>query len=281
MPEQIAPALLFALNAAQRNVKAAVKRTKHSQYDFWYAKADDVVKVAKEALYSAGLMFFLVSNVYTPAPTVTGPDSGSGKTTLTYCLCLAATGEQMTIVYEVPVCPNKGRPADKAMFASDTEGMAYVLRGILLIARPGLDVNGRREDEPPPAPPQAPPVKPAPPPRAPSRPWPYQGCSPEKLASDMREIAEVNAIKLRQSETLGEISAVMNGSRQSGLLNWLEAGPVFKACSLQLIKLIEAADAAGLDALSASLPRLALPDAFVSEVKARGQKRRDELKALS
>jgi hypothetical protein len=274
----MSPAVLVALEAAQKTVKAAVKRTPHTQYGYKYATAEEVVKIGKVALRDAGLLFYLVSAQYEAAPTVTGPESGTGKAIFRYGLSLVATGETGFLVYEVPVCPNKGRPADKAFFAGDTESMAYALRGLLLIARPGADdITGRTEPEPQAPPPPAPRAAP----RARSTPWPLPACTPQKLADDMREIASSAASKIQGSSALSEVSALMSSSRQSGLFNWLEARPVFRACADRLRLFIVDASADELDSIGAMLPRLALPDAFANEVKASGLERRTALKVLS
>jgi hypothetical protein len=97
----------------------------------------------------------------------------------------------------------------------------------------------------------------------------------------MREIASSAASKIQGSSALSEVSALMSSSRQSGLFNWLEARPVFRACADRLRLFIVDASADELDSIGAMLPRLALPDAFANEVKASGLERRTALKVLS
>ena len=73
------------------------------------------------------------------------------------------SGEKIEETVELPACPGKGRPEDKAVLASETTLLNYYLRGLLLIPRVDVEVCSRDDtgvQAPKPTPKPAP--KPAP-----------------------------------------------------------------------------------------------------------------------
>jgi hypothetical protein len=212
-----ASSLSSALVEAQRAVDVAGKDATNLHHRYDYASAEEIVSVASVALAGAGLAFSESSSSFEPfgaellkerqAAKGKAHDDGVGGAlgllSVRYKLVHGATGEEDFYDHVFPVCPEKGRPLDKALAASRTECLSYALRGLLLIERrprdqagkakgkrkaPPLDVSGRADPSVQRAAP-APTVSPEPASRSP-RP---EG-APEPTPAQIEQAAEIAAI---------------------------------------------------------------------------------------
>lgn len=128
--------LIAALVAAQTDVKPVAKDSRNEFHRYNYASADDVIAGARAALDNHGLAVFQA-----------GWKFDAGMVSIHYEVQHATTGETMGFDANLPVIEEKGRPMDKALFGALTEGLAYVLRGLLLIPREdSSDTPSARDD---------------------------------------------------------------------------------------------------------------------------------------
>lgn len=138
---QIPKAIAAALVAAQATARAVGKDAKNTHHGYQYASAEGIIIEAREALSGAGLA--LVSPWdFVPVMT-TDPETGQtrpardgviGRVVVNHVV-IHKDGETYSFTSSTPVIPEKGRPADKAEFASLTANLAYTLRGMLLLPR--------------------------------------------------------------------------------------------------------------------------------------------------
>ena len=138
--DQLAPALLEAQRKAQVVTKGA--RNRHQGYD--YASAEAIIGEARAALNAACLVVLTL-----------GWRALDDRVLVTYVI-MHSSGQHLRCECSTPVLPGKGRPEDKAEFASITANLAYFLRGLLLLPRLDENAIDQRDDRP------APPVKTAP-----------------------------------------------------------------------------------------------------------------------
>lgn len=136
--EQPKDKLFAALVGAQKSVEAVHKRSLNKFHGYSYASAEDIIAEARDALNENGLAFSATGSTL---------HKQEGALTLSVDYVLAhASGQHACFHGCVPVIPDKGRPEDKAVFAAMTEGLAYQLRGLLLIERTNESTPSARDD---------------------------------------------------------------------------------------------------------------------------------------
>lgn len=150
------PELAKALATAQQKCRAVEKDAYNTFHRYHYASAEAIIAQAKDALAESGLALLPVEQ------TLSGfAREGEGRFELVRRFCLLhSSGEWMPISCAWPVCPEKGRPLDKATAIAATLSLSYLLRDLLLMPRVDPeDDAAARPDRPPAA--SAPPEKPA------------------------------------------------------------------------------------------------------------------------
>lgn len=152
------PELYAALAAARRAAPAVAKNGFNRQGNYSYAPGDDVIEACRACLAAQGLSLIPVASrlIEAVGGLSQGIETRDGKAGYAAAQAVLATdyalvhadGAVLMLHEETPVCPGPGRPADKALFAAQTEQLAYLYRGILGAKRgDALDVAGRGEDE--------------------------------------------------------------------------------------------------------------------------------------
>jgi hypothetical protein len=153
----VTPNLAAALVKAQAQMEAVAKGSTNAFHRYKYASSEDIIDASRDVLTANGLSFTVESAKYT-AMTGEAVWNAVGLLGMEFVL-EHSSGEQRRMSADIPVCPEKGRPLDKALFAARTEGLGYGLRDLLLIPRKNAeDISGRRErdDGPPEHIPQVP-----------------------------------------------------------------------------------------------------------------------------
>lgn len=153
MSTTLAAALARAMMAVSGVEKGA--RNKFHGYD--YVSADQMVAHCRAALANEGIAVVPTSHRINAIriPYVEEGKSGrKEKEAPASIVCeylVMGHGEAYQMVSEVPLCPEAGRPIDKAVFAAKTEALGYVLRDLLLVPRgEGIDdISGRSDDDRP------------------------------------------------------------------------------------------------------------------------------------
>lgn len=191
------PRLAGALIKAQAKCRAVEKDARNTYHKYNYASAEAIIEEAKGPLNECGLALMPVGLH------VNGHDrEGENRFELEReFLLLHESGESVPIKCHWPICPDKGRPLDKATASADTTSLAYTLRDLLLMPRVGGDddMSGRDDTSKPAAPVkpvaakagQAKPVKPIETEAATSPPEPC--ISPDDVAGLRRLVTEHKA----------------------------------------------------------------------------------------
>lgn len=146
--------LMAALIEAQSKVEAVAKDSRNDFHKYDYASAESVLTGARKALDECGLAVFQAGWKFTeigreiirPADGKETIDVPSLGAEITYELHHAESGESGVYQTVVPIREEKGRPLDKALFGALTEGLAYFLRGLLLIPRADAETPSARND---------------------------------------------------------------------------------------------------------------------------------------
>lgn len=144
--------LAGALSACRDKCKAAHKDAVNSFHKYEYASAEEILRVAGDALEGSGLSVLPVRAELT----VLGAGATAVHALNRELLLVHASGEAVPLeVLGWPVIPDRGRPLDKAFASALTTSLAYLMRDLLQMPRvdPADDLGGR-EDRPqkPPAP---------------------------------------------------------------------------------------------------------------------------------
>ena len=131
------PATLWqALVAAQACVEPVQHDSKMSfGQQYTYASSEAIIKAARAALHAHGLA-------------VTAGDTAFRDECLTIEFMLAhESGDKWAVERSWPVVESRGQALDKRMAAASTNCLAYYLRDLLLIERPGAsdDMNQRKD----------------------------------------------------------------------------------------------------------------------------------------
>lgn len=148
-PSTITPNLAASLVKAQAQMQAVAKGSKNSHHGYKYTSSEDIIDAARDVLNENSLSYTVESASYVATP---GEAVWNAVGLLVMVFLLEhASGEQRRVTADIPVCPERGRPLDKALFAARTEGLGYGLRDLLLIPRKDAeDISGRhdRDDVP-------------------------------------------------------------------------------------------------------------------------------------
>lgn len=220
------PNLAAALVAAMKDAEAVGKDARNSFHNYKYASAEAIISEAREALGKNGLTLMPTS---LREDTVESRASGEPRRIVIKYLLVHSSGESLEVVSSAPVCPEKGRPEDKAEFGARTECLAYTLRDLLLLPRVNEeDLPSARDDRPAPekkAPP-APKERPAPkeatfeaslysPPTAKSAPAPTHGPSAGDARTPPPGVVGITPETVKR--VTASVKALNLGERQNNL----------------------------------------------------------------
>lgn len=141
----IQPKLSAALSKAQQACKAVEKDSRNDFHRYAYASAESIIAEAKMAMAGTGLSVM----PHSPRMITNGPQQMLHRAVT----IMHESGESVEMEpIEWPICPDRGRPLDKAYAAAMTTSLAYFLRDLLLMPRvdPSDDISGRddRDREP-------------------------------------------------------------------------------------------------------------------------------------
>lgn len=124
-----------SLLAAQKQVKILEKDSHNSFANYDYTSSESMISECKKALNDNGLVLDRRKQtiVYEgPEPTLRS----------VFSLTHVETGEERLYDFDLPICPMKGKPTDKAALGSSTTSLGYWLRDVLAVAR-GITLSER------------------------------------------------------------------------------------------------------------------------------------------
>src|SRR5262245_58046615 len=134
-----------ALAQAQRKVRRVAHDARNAYHQYPYTSSEAIIESAKDALADHGLAILPVEQ------TLDGWEREGENRFQLVCrfLLIHESGEAAPLLRHWPVCPDRGRPLDKATAAASTLALHYLLRDLLLIPRtdPAVEVAAR-EDRP-------------------------------------------------------------------------------------------------------------------------------------
>ena len=116
-------AIAEALCAAQGAIDGIDKAAKNDFHKYRYTSIDQMVAAVRGCLRGAGLVVL---------PTAHRVD---GTTMVTEWVLLHTSGDSMSLRYDMPIVPEKGRPLDKASSAAASQALNYLLRDLMLLPR--------------------------------------------------------------------------------------------------------------------------------------------------
>jgi hypothetical protein len=163
---------------ALSNAQQAIGRVAHDSRTtggaiYQYTSSEAIIEVAKQALGDNGLAILPLEE------TLNGHEREGPDRFELVCkfVLLHISGEAQPLLRHWPVCPQNGRPLDKATATASTLCLAYLLRDLLLIPRvnPEDEVAARQDAPSQAARPQKPAKKPAKKPDRPGRGMPVDG----------------------------------------------------------------------------------------------------------
>jgi hypothetical protein len=131
--------LFAALAKTRAEIAAAAHDSKNQHQRYDYTSSEAVIDRCSKTLAANGVSLVPVSSRL-------GEQDSIGSCILDSSWMLVhSSGETHEIRRDMPVCPGKGRPLDKAMCAALTVNLAYLLRDICGLKRPDAsdDINGR------------------------------------------------------------------------------------------------------------------------------------------
>lgn len=119
--------LASGLVKAQKAAKSAKQDARNPHHHYNYTSAEAVIAACRGFLSGAGLALI-----------TTHWAESSGRMSIHYRL-LHESGDSLDFSASTPILPHKGQPEDKAEFVALTTNLAYFLRGLVLLDRPGAD----------------------------------------------------------------------------------------------------------------------------------------------
>ncbi len=146
--------LAGALAKAQKMVRAVAHDATNSFHRYDYTSSEAVIEAAKDPLSDNELAVIPLEETLDGPRIETTVKGGKEESEARYelqCkfLLVHSSGESMLILRHWPVCPDKGRPLDKATAASSTIALSYMLRDLLLMPRVAKeDEIAAREERP-------------------------------------------------------------------------------------------------------------------------------------
>jgi len=135
----------MALLQAQRAIGSVSKDSTNEYQKFDYTSAEHMVEEAKVVLNNNGLI------VYEKEQETKVEESGLILVNTVFVVEHPESGESREMKRDLPSCPGKGRPEDKAVLGSGTTLLSYFLRGLLLIPRVDEEVCARDDSKSNPA----------------------------------------------------------------------------------------------------------------------------------
>jgi hypothetical protein len=274
--------LAAALVVAQKTAKAVYLDSKNEFHRYRYASAENIILSARAALNAAGLflMTTLITIAHRELPrVVVKKDVETHKkdeviVRVVYMLG-HESGESISLDREWPAFEEPGRPIDKAVAASITNGLAYTLRDLLLLPRDddaANDMNARDDRDHGSTSQPSQPTKPAntqdeAPPSKPERTVKYDaGQAPaERPAVDLDKAGKAYKWALEE----------MAKGHIEGMAGTIDSTPCSDDTKRILKLVLRAWEAESKDefvAISADLQKLGMPKPWVDECK-------DQLKA--
>jgi len=133
------PSLAAALASAIGEVQAVEKDGHNRHHGYRYATAESIITEAKRVLSAHNLVLVPIGTW------VEGWDrTGENRYELRRrFLLLHSSGESLPLEVAWPICPEKGRPLDKATAIADTSSLAYLLRDLLMMPRVDEEPDSR------------------------------------------------------------------------------------------------------------------------------------------
>jgi hypothetical protein len=123
--------LAAALAKAQSRCRAASKDSRNDFHKYKYASAEAIMEEAKIALADCELSVIPLGHEMR----VSGNGSAAFYEVHRQFLIAHSSGECLTLPFPWPVCPDRGRPLDKALAGAMTTSLAYFLRDLLQMPR--------------------------------------------------------------------------------------------------------------------------------------------------
>jgi hypothetical protein len=134
--------LAAAWAAVRDRCITAFKDKKNPHHDYSYASAESMLTAVAEPLKESGLSLAMSA----PQLKVVGSGNLAVYAMVRQVWLIHTSGESVYLGgLEWPVCPDRGRPIDKAYATAITTSLAYLLRDLFLIARvdPETDMDAR------------------------------------------------------------------------------------------------------------------------------------------
>ena len=125
------PTLASALCDAQKSLRGLQTDARNDFARYSYVSSDKMIEAGSRALAAAGLALVTVENQIDPLTV----DSTTILRHRRVFRVLHTSGESVDMEHVWIAERAKGRPWDKAIASSDTTGLSYFLRGLLLVAR--------------------------------------------------------------------------------------------------------------------------------------------------
>jgi len=127
----------MSLLQAQRDIVSVSKDSTNDYQKFDYTSAEHMIQEASAVLNDNGLI------VYEEEQQTKVDGSGLMLVDTVFVVEHPESGESRKMKRDLPSCPGKGRPEDKAALGSGTTLLSYFLRGLLLIPRVDEEVCSR------------------------------------------------------------------------------------------------------------------------------------------
>lgn len=131
----------MALLQAQRDIVSVSKDSTNDYQKFDYTSAEHMIQEASAVLNDNGLI------VYEEEQQTKVDGSGLMLVDTVFVVEHPESGESRKMKRDLPSCPGKGRPEDKAALGSGTTLLSYFLRGLLLIPRVDEEVCARDDSK--------------------------------------------------------------------------------------------------------------------------------------
>lgn len=140
--------LAAALAAAREHCKPAAKDSYNDYHKYDYASCEGIINESKKALDGTGLSLIAKA----PKLCVMGSGNLAVYEMIREVTLIHKSGEWLPLgEIHWPVCPDKGRPLDKAYASAITTSLAYFYRDLLTMPRVNQedDLAGRKDSEKP------------------------------------------------------------------------------------------------------------------------------------
>ena len=138
-----APNLARALIAAQASCRSVEKDRTNAYHKYKYTSAEAIIGEGKDTLSASGLALMPIG-LHVNGHQREGEERFELEREF---LLIHESGESIPLKCHWPICPEKGRPLDKATAIADTLSLAYTIRDLLLMPRvdEADDANARND----------------------------------------------------------------------------------------------------------------------------------------